>query len=116
MGDIIDFSLSKPRIRILDLPRASEKIPEWFLQELIGLIVPVEAMIQGYIHFSGEEILLFKISKKKLRQALLRKSRNAADFLKESPLFPEEYLCINSEVCDFLGSWRELKCEIASAK
>lgn len=117
MDNIVNFNPSRPRIRVIDMPSASENIPEWFLRELIGLTIPVEAMIQGYTHFGGGELLLFKVSKKKLHRILQGKSRNAADFLKNRfNLFSEENLCINSEVCEFLGSPKELKCEIASAK
>ena len=117
MDNIVNFNPSRPRIRIIDMPLASENIPEWFLRELIGLTISVEAMIQGYTHFGGGELLIFKVSKKKLLRILQGKSRNAADLLKNRfDLFPEKNLCINSEVCEFLGSWKELRCETACAK
>jgi hypothetical protein len=115
MDNISYLNPRVPRIRIIAVPDAGPNIPEWFLLELIGLILPVDAYVQSHKGFCGNTRYEFRVLKEKVYSALLRKSRSAAKFLRDNPVFLQEtFLCFNEPACEFLGSWQNLKCEMAS--
>jgi hypothetical protein len=125
MGDISYLNPKVPRIRIITIPESGPDVPEWFLQELIDLILPVDTYVQSYkshenwrgLLSSSTSLYEFRVKKEKVYNALLRKSRAAAEFIRNNPVFLQEtFLRFNESSCEFLGSWRELKCEIACAK
>ena len=123
MGNISYLNPQVPRIRIVTIPESGPDIPGWFLHKLIGLILPVDAYVQSYksheswrgLLSSSTSLYEFRVKKKKVYNALLRKSRTAAEFIRNNPvLFQENFIRFNASACKFLGSWKELRCEMAS--
>jgi hypothetical protein len=114
MDNLAYFNPQKPRIRIIKSPETGPEIPAWFLEELIGIILPVDAYLESHRGFYGIRRYEFRVKKEKVYQALQRKSRPAADFLRDNPVFlKESFLRFNESACEFLGSWKELRCEVA---
>jgi hypothetical protein len=112
MGDILKFKPFAPRIRVIKPPLLGDKTLNWFADEFVGLIFSVMA-VENYRHWNGEELESYQVSKGSAYRQLLQKSRAAANFLRDSPTFYEDYLIINAGACESLRPSRELACKIA---
>jgi len=117
MGKVIELNINRPRVRIIKIPKASDHIPRWFMESLIGLTLPAESLIQGRDCYLRKRTLSFRVPTKAVYNALLRKSKVAASFLINTPsLWSLSCLEFNTEACEFIGDIRELKCEVISAQ
>jgi len=117
MGKVVELDINRPRIRITRTPKAGDHIPRWFMEELIGLTLPIESLVQGRDCYLRKRILSFRVPTKAVYNALLRKSKAAASFLINTPsLWSLPCLEFNAECCEFIGDIRELKCKVISAQ
>jgi hypothetical protein len=117
MDKVVELDINRPRIRISGIPKAGDHIPFWFIEKLIGLTLPIESLVQGRDCYFRKRILSFRVPTKAVYNALLRKSKVAASFLINTPsLWSLPCFEFNTECCEFIGDFRELKCKVISAQ